>query len=869
MFFTAVITLAATAFVIASIFVIRFGPKLPIFIAEEALLSLFGVEVRVESVRPVGLLSFRVEDFSVGGGAFELSARTAVLTLRPSIKGIAVSRIALVDPDITLRTDRGGAGNVELKSILDRLESVRVDISNGRLTVYGEGRSMTFSGVDASHLRFFDVGFITADGSVMTTGDGRGLMLSGEVSARLWVRGARGRRVISGYGAGEGIGYGVGGYLFSGNGYSFPLVLDDDGLSVDGFAVDGFGAHNDALNLSFSGMTARGDMRLFTLPDDPGRRGVVFSDVTVSIPGTGDIMLDLIDVRRGSWEVAARTEDARVTPGLIRGLGDILPGNAGAWEWNGVVTGEVRAGHDRDGDGAKGEVEVSCRDLSFSSPEWTYVADGIDGAVEVAWRSPVPGAVESETTITAWGFQALVGDVYADFTDLWVKTSFSGTLTEDSTIEGMEWTVSVPGVVRASAAGDLFFERHPPSGDLDVRVSAADLGALFDLAVRDSVASRVPMLADGVVDGSVDVRAHLSGELFAPRIIGDVTLDVARAGFGSGAVEVSGLSVDMPIRLDLSEDAPSGEPADLSPNEYGMVRLSGARLFGVEVGEAAFDAALARNVFAIDGPLTVPISGGELRVEAFTVTDPFSPEREVTADFTVTELDLAPLFYAVWDLEMGGTLSGGYDAVEVREGRLETTGSMTADIAGGEVSVTNLWGADVFTSRRRIGMDVSFADISLERITEPTDIGRVSGVVSGSLEDLIIAYGEPQQFIFDVRTVDRRGVPKRVSVDFVDNISILGSGTDIFTEALNNGVNRFVGEYRYSEMGIHLELAGAYFTVSGTVVDGGTEYFIRRAGPFGINVVNRNPHNSIRFHDMMSRLRRIRVESTEDIVIEK
>ncbi|MBN1880977.1 MAG: hypothetical protein JW885_02280 [Deltaproteobacteria bacterium] len=866
---TAIVTLAATAFVIVSIFILRFGSKLPIYIAEEALLSLFGVEVNVESVRPAGILSLAMEDLSIKESAFDLSAHTAVLTIRPSARGVTLTRFVLVDPEINIRVKNDAAGRRELQAFMDRLAHVRVEVTNARVTVEGVNRSMTFIGLTAVHRRFFDVGFITADGIVTTSGDERGLILSGTITARLWMRGMGERRIITGDVAGEGIGYGVGDYLFLGDGFSAPLVLEDDELSITGFGISGFGVQNDARHLSYSGMNARGDLLLFPLPEHPARRGVVFSDVTVFVPNTGEISLELLDVRAGDWEVIARTENAHITPGLMRGLGDVLPGNTETWEWNGVLTGEVQTGHSRDDVGVAGRVDVSYGDLSFSSPEWTYVADGIDGTLEVAWRSNVPGEMESEMLLSAGGFQALIGDVYVDFTDLWVKTSFSGTLTEDSAVEGMEWTVSVPGVVRGEAAGDLSLERRPVSGDLDVRVNVMDPGALFDLAVRDTVASRVPMLADGFVEGSIDVRAHVSGKLSAPRIAGDAAADVARAGFGSDTVEVMGLSVDMPVRLDLSGGAPHDGVPDISPREYGTVSLKGAHLFGVEVGEAAVDAALIDNVFTIHTPLIVPVSGGELVVDELTVIDPLSPGREITAEFEVMEFDLAPLFETVWDVKMTGMLSGGYDDAEVREGRLETTGEMVADIAEGEVSVTNLWGADVFSPRRRIGMDVSFDEISLEKVTESMDVGKVSGVVSGSLDDLIIAYNEPQRFVFDVRTVEKPGVPKRVSVDFVDNISILGSGTDIFTETLNRGVNRFVGEYRYSEMGIHLELEGAYFTVSGTVHDGDTEYFIKRSGPFGINVVNRNPHNSIRFRDMMSRLKRIRVESTEDIVIEK
>ncbi len=50
--------------------------------------------------------------------------------------------------------------------------------------------------------------------------------------------------------------------------------------------------------------------------------------------------------------------------------------------------------------------------------------------------------------------------------------------------------------------------------------------------------------------------------------------------------------------------------------------------------------------------------------------------------------------------------------------------------------------------------------------------------------------------------------------------------------------------------------------------EGDTEYFIKRSGLTGINVINQNPNNLIRFDDMMRRLERINVKDTEDIRIE-
>jgi len=187
---------------------------------------------------------------------------------------------------------------------------------------------------------------------------------------------------------------------------------------------------------------------------------------------------------------------------------------------------------------------------------------------------------------------------------------------------------------------------------------------------------------------------------------------------------------------------------------------------------------------------------------------------------------------------------------------------------GGAMRIENIWGQDIYDAGRRIGCDVTFFDIDLGALTQTIDVGRVTGIAEGGISDLIFSYGGAERFVFDIRTVNRRGVEKRVSVEFVDKLTVLGSGSTLFSGLLRTGLNRFVHEYNYSAIGIHLELKNDYFALRGTIHEGDTEYFIKRSGFTGINVINQNPNSLIRFDDMMQRLERINVKDTEDIRIE-
>jgi hypothetical protein len=215
-----------------------------------------------------------------------------------------------------------------------------------------------------------------------------------------------------------------------------------------------------------------------------------------------------------------------------------------------------------------------------------------------------------------------------------------------------------------------------------------------------------------------------------------------------------------------------------------------------------------------------------------------------------------------------GEISGDLPVVGVAGKKLFTSGYLTATIFKGTVRIEKIWGQDLLDAGRRFGCDVTFTGVDLGALTQTIDVGRVTGIAEGYISDFVFSYGGPERFVFDISTVDARGVKKRVSVDFVDKLTILGSGSTLFSGVLKGGIKQFIHDYNYSKIGIHLELKNDYFTLRGTIHEGGTEYFIKRSGLTGINVINQNPDNRIRFNDMMGRLERINVKDTEDIRVE-
>ncbi|MBN1102009.1 MAG: hypothetical protein JXL84_01205, partial [Deltaproteobacteria bacterium] len=64
-------------------------------------------------------------------------------------------------------------------------------------------------------------------------------------------------------------------------------------------------------------------------------------------------------------------------------------------------------------------------------------------------------------------------------------------------------------------------------------------------------------------------------------------------------------------------------------------------------------------------------------------------------------------------------------------------------------------------------------------------------------------------------------------------------------------------EFPYRKIGVRASLENDVFKINGTIREDGMEYIVKRGGFSGVNVVNQNPDNRIRFKDMVKRIRRV------------
>jgi hypothetical protein len=138
-------------------------------------------------------------------------------------------------------------------------------------------------------------------------------------------------------------------------------------------------------------------------------------------------------------------------------------------------------------------------------------------------------------------------------------------------------------------------------------------------------------------------------------------------------------------------------------------------------------------------------------------------------------------------------------------------------------------------------------------------VGRITGLLSGSIEGLRVAYDQPVAFHLKMESVPVKGVTQSVSLKAVNSISLVSTGSALSGMGLSL-MTTFFKEFPYDKIGFECGLKNDVFTVRGLIHEDGVEYLVKRRFFAGINVINRIPDNRIGFSDMVERAKRVTSE---------
>ncbi len=490
--------------------------------------------------------------------------------------------------------------------------------------------------------------------------------------------------------------------------------------------------------------------------------------------------------------------------------------------------------------------------LSFENARLDAFAEGLGLSLGADGITGKGGPVLLESlNLRASSGEALVGPFYINLEShpFSVKARTEMDLAPlrllDSSLEiGIQDLVLIRVLGSLERAGAAF------RGGLDLSVPPFRLEPAFQLFAVEPFGMKMPILKSMSVNGEASADLRLKTDADGFFVTGEARMREGGLSIGEPAFALEDASVSIPILYGTVFDHQGDQPLK------GRLKVGNLRIPFIPEQSLALDLEALPNRIRVPGHTRFAIPGGELLLGPLDITHDIDKGIGLESSLHLEDVDLGPLLETIWRDAPDGRLKGSLAPIRYRNGMITSQGDLEAWVFGGRVTVENIGASGLFSSTPVFGLDAGWKGLDLEQMTSGTAFGKITGIIDGRLEGFELAYGQPQRFFLLMETVQQKGVDQRISVRAVDNIAQIGGGGSPFVGMAGYFTSLF-REFPYERIGVRAVLEADVFRINGTIMEGGKEYFIKKSGFSGVNVVNQNPDNKIGFKDMVKRIQRV------------
>lgn len=457
--------------------------------------------------------------------------------------------------------------------------------------------------------------------------------------------------------------------------------------------------------------------------------------------------------------------------------------------------------------------------------------------------------------------QAYVQPFFLDFGAHALSVQATGSVASGRSLKLDRFSWTHADVAQAAGEARIAFGAGPPLRSMRLEL----LGLHFPGAYESYLQ---PLLLDTnfkSMQTSGRVEGHLAIEDGVPREVvlrlDDLDVDGGRRGFvlaGLAGQMNWSMAKPVPPLAEGTREANAGDAAAragiLDENaEFGAgaddtmpaARLQASHLqwrsgavFGLEVGGGALEFAVSDRQFRLLRPARIPVLDGAIDLQSFRMRDAGSAGMAFLIDAQLEPVSIAALGRAFGWPEFGGRLSGKVSKLRMREGVLTLGTTLRAQVFDGEVTVADLRLEEPFGQWPRFYSNIALDNLDLELLTRAFSFGRISGRLSGAIDELQLFNWMPVAFDARLYTSPHDRSRHRISQHAVQNIGRIGGGGAGVTAALSSGVMRFFDDFNYDRLGVSCRLQNDVCMMGGVEERAdGTYYLVKGRGLPRIDVI--------------------------------
>jgi hypothetical protein len=394
-----------------------------------------------------------------------------------------------------------------------------------------------------------------------------------------------------------------------------------------------------------------------------------------------------------------------------------------------------------------------------------------------------------------------------------------------------------------------------PAFRLQARSTSFSPGGFFDFALRETFKRQYPLLDKLTVQGQMAFQLQLAGALDALAIDGELSLKAGELSTKLKDWQIGPITLELPVQI----AQPQSNKRSIVTPRHGTLAIEKAVFRKQSFGPMTTTLSLSNNALQFHQPIHAALFGGEIAIAGLFWPDVIADPKRLSFSAEAKRVQLDELTDALNWHRFSGILTGSIPQVRSEGNLLRTSGEIRAEVFGGLVRIGKLEIENPFSTLASIKLDAILSGIELEQLSKTFEFGRISGILEGTIDDLVIIDNQPAQFRADLHSVDR-GTEQRISVDALNKITVLSSGEN--AGALYGGLAGFFDSFRYSKLGFKASLNNDRLILRG--VESGSDQEFLVVGSFLPPTVNVISHTqNIAFSELLRRLERIKSDKSD------
>ena len=541
------------------------------------------------------------------------------------------------------------------------------------------------------------------------------------------------------------------------------------------------------------------------------------------------------------------------------------------WQFSGHDSIEIKA-RQKDNRYWSFSMIVDFQSMNFQNPDGTCMGEKVSAHVKIDGRiNLATSCINANTSIELERGEVLYDRFYLDLGKNALTTSCKAIYNianKDLQLSGLK--LGVRDIIALEAHGMIHHKAEDNRIRLCLKIPETPVKPAFKHFVLEPFHTEIPFLNGLTIGGNLSVNLELAGNRKDLQVLGRCIWNKGEFSMKGKGLFCQGIELDLPVWYHYS--VTSNESRITSPKQNLSLVTNHSSLKGNPVKGKVYIRSMTipflpeqsltlnlnagPNMLSVQSPTTLKVPGGSVELGPVVGKDIFSSRASIETSLSIDAVETKPVLEKILPQPVNGTIDGYLNPIHFKSGTLKTTGVITVKAFDGEIVLSDIWTSGLFTPAPVYRLSALLTYLNLEKITMGTAFGKIEGVLEGHINDLEIVYGQPQKFELLLETVRVEGVSQKISVRAVDNIARIGGGSSPFM-GLAGGFTSFFKEFSYNKIGVIASLKNDVFRINGTIKRGGKEYLVERGRFSGVNIVNQNPDNRIRFKDMVKRIQRV------------